>query len=473
MLQSFGLTPRLFPQIASIIGAMMITCAASAAAQSPPLLLISVDGLSADYLSSAAQHKVRMPYLRDLMSEGAYASGVVGVLPTITYPSHTTLVTGVSPAKHGIGMNHPFDPSFTTVGSWYWFAEDIRVPTLWSSVRQAGRTVASVSWPVTVGNRDISFNIPEYVRTRTAEDLKALRAMASPNLMDELEKTVGTYLMDKNLTVTRDWSRTRYTLEILRLKRPDFMTLHIIASDHVQHNTGPNAPDIYSALEEIDRMIRELGNAMRAQHPAAVLAVVSDHGFSPVDNLVHLDGAFVKEGLITLKAEGRTLDKSEIQDWVAMPSETGGSAPVFLRNPADTAARRKVKALLEKLKSDPANGIAAVFDEKEIAAMGGTADAQFWVDLKSGYAFSGTLSGPLRESVDRRGTHGYSPAGTEMHSVFVVAGGNVRRNHNLGIIDMRSIAPTLARAMNVSLPMAELPPLEIFQVQGNGSLPAQ
>src|SRR5580700_10599221 len=127
--------------------------------QPPPLLvMISVDGMRPDYITEADAHGAKVPNLRRFLREGAYAEGVQGVVPTVTYPSHTTLMTGVWPAKHGIYANTTFDPLQLNYQGWYWYAEDIRVPTLWSAATQAGWTTASLQWPVTVGAK-ITWNI--------------------------------------------------------------------------------------------------------------------------------------------------------------------------------------------------------------------------------------------------------------------------------------------------------------------------
>jgi predicted AlkP superfamily pyrophosphatase or phosphodiesterase len=70
-----------------------------------PVVLISIDGLKPDYVLDADKHGLKIPNLRRLVAEGAHASGVTGVLPTVTYPSHTTMVTGVAPGKHGVVDN--------------------------------------------------------------------------------------------------------------------------------------------------------------------------------------------------------------------------------------------------------------------------------------------------------------------------------------------------------------------------------
>jgi hypothetical protein len=102
------------------------------------------------------------------------ASAVTGVLPTVTYPSHTTLVTGVAPATHGILNNSPFDPLHRNQDGWMWYAEDIKAETLWAAARKAGFVSSSVDWPVTVG-APIAFNIVQYWRATTEDDHKLLR----------------------------------------------------------------------------------------------------------------------------------------------------------------------------------------------------------------------------------------------------------------------------------------------------------
>src|ERR1700744_5965188 len=101
---------------------------------SPLLVVISVDGLRPDYVTQADAHGAKIPNLRRFLKQGTYADGVQGVVPTVTYPSHTTLMTGVWPAKHGIYANTTFDPLQKNIQGWYWYAEDIRVPTLWGGV---------------------------------------------------------------------------------------------------------------------------------------------------------------------------------------------------------------------------------------------------------------------------------------------------------------------------------------------------
>src|SRR5437762_19143 len=167
-------------------GLLAARAGAQVPAPAPLLLIVSVDGLRPDYVTAADTHGLKIPALRRFLKEGAFAEGVQGVIPTVTYPSHTTLITGVWPAKHGILSNTIFDPLRGGQSAWYWYAEDIRVPTLWDAAARAGWTTASVHWPVSIGAR-VTWNIPEYWRANTPEDAKLLRALSTPGLLAELE----------------------------------------------------------------------------------------------------------------------------------------------------------------------------------------------------------------------------------------------------------------------------------------------
>ena len=292
------------------------------AAQTHPhraLLVISIDGMRPDYVSAADLHGLKIPNLRRIFTTGAHARGVRGVLPTVTYPSHTTLMTGVLPAKHGIYGNTTFDPAGKNQGGWYWYSDDVQVPELWEAVSKAGYVTGSVSWPVTVGARGIDWLVPEYWRASTSDDLKLIRALSTPGMMREFEPLIGPYETDLNNAIPGDWARTRYAEAIIRRKHARFLTVHLAALDHLEHASGPFSADSEAALEEIDRMVGTLQKAMRDQAPDAAICIVSDHGFAAIDHQLNLRVPFVKAGLITL-TEGKNarregLDGFTLGEW--------------------------------------------------------------------------------------------------------------------------------------------------------------
>ena len=140
-----------------------------------PVVLISVDGLDQRYMRDCDKLGLKIPNLRKLMQSGAWAAGVVGEIPTITWPEHTTILTGVSPAVHGIQQNQRWDYSL------------IKVRTLWNELNDAHLSTAAITWPVTV-NAPITWNLPEYFEKRQggAMDLAAIAKKATPGLLDEI-----------------------------------------------------------------------------------------------------------------------------------------------------------------------------------------------------------------------------------------------------------------------------------------------
>ncbi len=428
----------------------------------PAVLLISIDGLHPSNVLEADRHGLKIPTLRRLLREGAHATAVRGVLPTVTYPSHTTMVTGVWPARHGIPANTPFDPLNRNHGGWYWYAEDIKVPTLWDAARAAGYVVGSVSWPVSVGAPGITWNIPEYWRAmKSPDEIKLIRALSTPGLFRDLEPIAGRYTNDLDEVIPGDQARTRYAVAIIREKRARFMTVHMAGFDHVEHETGPYSAEAFHVLEAIDGMVGEMEQAMRAADPKAIVCVVSDHGFAATTKETHLNAALVEAGLIRLTPPQESAPPA-LADWDAAAWSSAGSAAIMLKNPADKAVATKVEHLLRTLASDPANGIAAILDREQVAAMGGAPGPAFVVDMRPGYAVGGALTGPVvRERTTTGGTHGFAPTHPELLASFMIAAPGIVAGRNLGEIDMRAIAPTLATLMGVPFPTADLEPLDV------------
>lgn len=416
----------------------------------PPLLvMISVDGMRPDYITQADAHGAKVPTLRRFMKEGTYAEGVIGVVPTVTYPSHTTLVTGVWPVKHGVFANTTFDPLRKNMDGWYWYTEDIRVPTLWDAAAAAGRTTASIQWPVTVGGH-ITWNIPEFWRASTPDDAKLLRAVSTPGLLKEAGKELGEYRGGFDTSPQGDVNRGQYAEWVLEKKRPAFLTLHLSSLDHIEHETGPFSPEAIAVLETIDSTIGKIRATAERLAPGRVfLAIVSDHGFARTDKQLNLFPLFREEKLITVD------EKEKITDWKAIPWVSGGSAAIMLKDPNDAATLAQVKELLNKIASDPQNGVDRILDADELHKRGGFCPASFLVGLKPGWRTGSSLDGPVLSKVKVGGTHGELPDLPDLHASFFLIGPGVPAGRSLGLIDMRDVAPTLAHEVGLSLPSAD------------------
>jgi predicted AlkP superfamily pyrophosphatase or phosphodiesterase len=414
------------------------------------VLLISVDGMKPEAIIDAQSHGLKVANLRAFMTEGAYASGVRGVLPTVTYPSHTTLLTGASPAKHGIYDNTTFDPLLRNQRGWYWYAEDIKVPTLWDAAAAAHLKTANIYWPVSVG-ADITYNLPQIWRTGTDDDLKLQRALSTAGLEQELSADLGRYPGGMEETVAEDEIRARFAIRLLQKKHPSFFTVYLTGLDTEEHLSGPFSPKSNETLERLDAIVGSLRAAAEKAAPGrATICVVSDHGFASIEHDVNLNAAFRDAGLFTVDKD------NAITGWKAMIWPAGGSAAVMLADPSDQTVRARVKALLDKLASDPANGIERIWSPEEIQRGGGFPQAAYLISLRIGYETAYSLSLPLITKPSNLGMHGYVPERAEMRSSFFIVGPHIAKGRAMGEIDMRQIAPTIADILHIRLAGAEL-----------------
>ena len=407
----------------------------------PHLVMISVDGMMPSAYAGADTR--RQPTLTALAKDGAYADGVVGVLPSVTYASHTTMITGVPPAVHGILGNMPFDPEEKFDDAWYWYSRQIQVPTLIGAAHARGLSTAAVSWPVSVG-MEADYLVPEYWRPHSSDpsDALMLRAIATKGLLDEIEAAkkspIGWPLKDQDLT--------DIATHIIRVKQPRVLLLHLVGLDSAEHSAGPGSPRAADTLEQMDGYVRRVRDAI-AQTPAAArtyLVIVSDHGFAAIEHQLQPNALFKAEGLLKVDAAGK------VTDWQAYYHAEGGSGFVHLRDPNDQALVDRVGKLLDGLARDPANGIASIWNRGDLAKAGAEPLASFGIGLKPGW-YSGAGHDALLVPTRSRGGHGFDPNLPELHASLIINGPAARGRGSLGIVRMTQIGPTLARLIGVTL----------------------
>ena len=453
------MTHRRLPRALLALPLLLLAIAAGNRAIAASVLMISVDGLKPEYVLDADAHGLKIPFLRSLMRDGAHARGVTGVWPTVTYPSHTTLLTGVAPAEHGIYNNLEFDPKNTFANAWYWYAQQIRVPTLWQAAHEAGLSTASIGWPVSVGARAVDFLIPELWRVARLTDVDPsdallLAAVSRPeDLLQKMQARLGPYMRGNDPSPPGDEIKTRYALDILRTHKPKFMTIHLSSLDEQQHSFGPFSPEANADLEVLDGQLAQLFAASRANDPKAIAVVVSDHGFVQITHKVNLMQPFVRAGL--LQSGGA---------WKAQPWSGSGMAAVMLHDPGDSQTQAQVRDLLQAMKADPSNGIAEVLERDAIKQRGAFPDASFLIIMRLGYYALADATSPQSSDVQgTQGSHGFSPEYPEMRAAFFIAGPGIAHGRDLGLVDMRQIAPTVAQLLGVRLGQAAQSPLAILR----------
>lgn len=255
--------------------------ASIAAAQPHKVLVLSVDGLDNRYLTQAGELGLRIPNIRKLVAGGQVSRGVIGVVPTVTWPSHTTMITGVDPAVHGIrGNRRPKSEG----GEYYWDVSLLKVPTLLDAMRKAGRTTATITWPVTV-SAPVTYNLPEYFTKRRGGDMD-LRSIESKSAPRDLVANISRMFPAFPQQWMEDRTRAMAVRYLLKTHQPDLILAHFVDLDSESHDMGPFTREANATLEHIDELI---GDILRDMPSGYVFVLTSDHGFEAVNDEYHLN----------------------------------------------------------------------------------------------------------------------------------------------------------------------------------------
>jgi predicted AlkP superfamily pyrophosphatase or phosphodiesterase len=430
---------------ATLVALLLVACRFDAQ-QLPHVLMISVDGLRPSAYTRPAPPNA--PAIRKLAAEGSAADGVIGVLPTVTYPSHTTLITGVPPSVHGIVDNRILDPENQSRGAWFWYSREMRAPTLIGAARAQNLVTAAINWPVTIGT-DANYLVPEFQLSPHPGARHMLDAISTPGLLEAVEISRGRPLpwpLD-------DEARADITRHILKTYKPHLTVVHLLAVDGAQHDYGPDSAEGIRAVEDVDRQVGRIIGALdeAGMRTRTTIALVSDHGFLPYQQVLHPNALFKQEGLLKVNESGT------ITSWQAYFHSSGGGGFVYLHDPADTALRSRVEALLTKLKNGPDSAIENLWTATDLAKLGAHPEAAFGLDVKNGWYTSAATETLTTRIAGTRGGHGYAPQRPELHASLILTGPGIA-HRNLGIVRMSQIAPTLARVLNVALsPKADTP----------------
>lgn len=419
--------------------------AGGAAARAPAehVVLVSVDGLRPEFYLDP---RWPAPNLREMAREGAHAEHVTSVFPTVTYPAHTTMITGALPARHGIHYNTPFEPEGQT-GRWYWEEETVRVPTLWDAVREAGGRTASVGWPVSLG-APVDRLLPEiWPLDPEADPIEPIRRGARPpGLVEELEREATGRLTARNFTIdhlTRDDRAGAAAAYLFERYRPALLTLHLIETDHFQHLEGREGPTVPRAVAAADRAIGQVREAVERAGllERTAFVITGDHGFVDVHTLLAPNAWLAEAGFLE--------DTRDRGDWRAAFHTAGGSAFLHLREPGDRAATEATRRALEALPA-PVRRLFRVVERDELDRLGVDPAAALALSAAPGVAFSARADPPAIEG--REGaTHGHHPELPEMHTGLVAWGAGVRPgavSPRMGLVD---VAPLVAALLGLEL----------------------
>jgi len=415
------------------------------------VVLISVDGLAHYYFDDP---KCDMPTIRQLAKEGARAKMMKCSMPTVTWPNHTTLVTGVHPAKHGVIGNNYFDrtkgePVPLIPDPLFDKEEIVKSPTIYDVAKAAGLKTAAVIWPASRRAKTLDWTVADVF-----ED-SLFQGTASPGLIEEFKAAGIPYDKQQEWCKTgkgedRDRMYVQMLNHIVRKHRPNVALLHLVEVDHIEHAKGPQSPEAYHAVKFADDRVKEVWDELKKTHPGkATLIVSSDHGFFPYQQQIQPNVLLRNEQLLT--AEGTKITGGSVR-----ALGQGGGCFIYI---LDAARRAELSERLAK-QFATVEGIDLVITPKDYPAHG-LADPQtnpHMADLvlsaKSGYTFTDSLAGnvvitPKSEQV--RGSHGYDPNQPMLHGSLIAWGAGIKPGTTIDKADNIDVAPTMAALLGLKM----------------------
>lgn len=405
------------------------------------LVLISLDACAGD----DAQALLALPNIQRLTEQSVFCSNVETVYPTLTYPIHTSILTGCYPDKHGIGHNEIFDPDdLEAPRPWHWDEKDIRVPTLLNAAYRAGRETAALLWPVTGRSKSIRYNFPEVLALPGENQvLKVLRYGSfgwlikneikwGKTRVSKQQPHLDRYatLLAKNL-ILREYSpespeflgsEVRPSKRRMRMRMPDVMALHLVDADAMKHQYGVGSKESIAAYRRLDEAVGAIVKTLeyRAALKDTVVCVVSDHGQREVKESVRINKLLKENGV---PAKAQTL---------------GFGAYIDVDRPHYSAVYEYLKQNMQTYR------ISHVYSREELRALHAPEEVLLAVEAQDGVEMLDN-----DEAEAHKSTHGFGLHVPQARTLLWLSGPMFKKNVRLEQARVVDIAPTLAEAIGL------------------------
>ena len=363
------------------------------------VVMVSLDGFRYDYAK-----KYGAKHLLAIAAKGASApEGMIPAYPSLTFPNHYTLVTGLYPEHHGIVANSFYDPDRKQVysyrdpktvadGSWYG-----GVP-LWSLAEKQGMRTACFFWPAS--EAEIAGERPSYY-------------LHFDNKIDDNER------IDQVVA----W------LKLPLEQRPHFITLYYSNVDHAGHERGPNSPEVAEAVKHVDDLIGRLEKDLDGLHLQIDLVIVADHGMEKVQG----DPIILDKYL--------SLDNVQTVGSLLYPQTEADASRIYKKLRAADAGflvyrRAQVPADLH-YNSNPREGDPVVI-------------------AKGPYLIRATAAQPGQSDFVPMGEHGYNPYEmSSMRAIFFAEGPDIRRGVTLKPFENINVFPLITKILGLESPKVD------------------
>ncbi|NZA27584.1 alkaline phosphatase family protein [Luteimonas sp. SJ-92] len=368
---------------------------AGIAPSAPTLLLVSLDGVHPDMLGRGDT-----PHLDRLSREGVRAAWMTPSYPSLTFPNHYTMVTGLRPDRHGLIHNTMHAPELgwfrlsdrDAVGNGEWWEGE----PLWVTAENAGLPTATLFWPGSEapvrGVRPTRWSAFDETLEMRARVRRVLGWLAEPDA-----------------------------------SRPRLATLYFEHPDGAGHAHGPHSPELRKAMREVDTAIGQLleGIARRGLQERVNIVVVSDHGMAEV-----ADGQVVAVEDLVDGADAQAVSFGQVLGFRPQPGRTAQAEAALLGAHGRYDCWRKA-AMPERWHYGSHPRIPPIVCQMH----------EGWDAIPSEYI--------ARRPAGTRGSHGFDPALPSMRAIFIARGPAFRESMELPPFDNVDVYPLLARLLGL------------------------
>jgi predicted AlkP superfamily pyrophosphatase or phosphodiesterase len=405
------------------------------------VVVISLDGFPAYALDDP---RLPIPTLRKLAREGAAAAAMQPINPTVTWPNHTTMVTGVDASHHQVLFNglltrNPSARSLSDVPITIepWRNKDVLVhaETVYDVAYQAGLTTAQVDWVAIYGARTINWSFAEQPDPNGLIETDLIKARVVTR--DQLAK------FDDSSPAWQDEIRTDAAVDIIERYKPNLLLVHLLCLDDINHQYGPMSDASLEAMAFLDDRVKQIGDTLTSSHRPFTLLIVSDHGFRKTTHAIYPNTLLRQEGLVR-------------DAWVV---PDGGVAMVYVTDPNRRAELLpKLSALFRGVE-----GVEHVYAQEDFGKLGLPSPGQsnqapdLLIAAKPGNVFASGV--PDGKGEAHGGTHGYLNSDPQMQAIFIAWGSGIKPGVRLGTISNLDVAPTIAALLGIELTKATGRPL--------------
>ena len=414
------------------------------------LIVISFDCLSSLDFPMLEE----LPHFKELMNSGSYCRNVETIYPSVTYPCHTTIVTGKYPKRHGVINNTLLQPGLPSP-DWYWERKYVKGTTLYDEAKKAGMSTAALLWPVTAKAK-IDWNMPEIFANRPWHHQIPV-SLWNGSVMYQLDMNRRFGHIRKGLSQPElDDFVLESAVHTIQSKKPNLMLIHFTDLDTQRHSFGFSSEEAMGALRRHDVRLGRIMQALKdaGLYGKSTIVALGDHSALDESKAVKLNVLLRKEGLIQLGERGR------VTDWKAYCKSCDGSAYIYLSNPADMETREKVRTLLTRLQKDEDNGIESFLEGEEAGRTGADPNCAFMVEGRLGFYLTEGLEGDFIDQITEKdvrekrytfASHGYSPMKEQYTTVLMAAGKGIRKGVVLPSMHLVDEGPTFARLLGLDL----------------------